>query len=64
VDNRGVEPVLWLLTPFLVTAAVAAVLFVRRRRLTPERTEELRKQQLRRIERALRPEADRAGGRR
>ena len=59
-DTRWVEPVLWLVAPLLVTALVAMFLLSKNRRRAQSK-DELQKQQLQKMEAALRqPRLDEA----
>ena len=59
-DTRRVEPVLWLVAPLLVTALVAVFLLSKNRRRAQSK-DELQKQQLQKMEAALRqPRLDEA----
>ena len=52
-DTRRVEPVLWLVAPLLVTALVAVFLLSKNRRRAQSK-DDLQKQQLQKMEAALR----------
>ncbi|MCH9800929.1 MAG: hypothetical protein K0U62_05240 [Actinomycetia bacterium] len=55
-DTCGVEPVLWLVAPVLVTVIVAALLLWRDRAPSPADAQELQREKLTRIEQVLRPD--------
>ena len=55
-DTCGVEPLLWLVAPLIVTVVVAAALLWRDRAPSPADAQELQREKLIRIEQALRPD--------
>ena len=55
-DTCGVEPLLWLVAPLIVTVVVAAALLWRDRAPSPADAQDLQREKLTRIEQALRPD--------
>ena len=55
-DTCGVEPLLWLVAPLIVTVVVAVALLWRDRAPSPADAQELQREKLARIEQALRPD--------